>query len=304
MNGFFLSQWFAEVLKFMNSFVGNYAVTVILFTVLVKLIIVPLDVKQRKSTLKTGLIQAKVLDIKKRYPSKEKQNEKIQELYRTENISVMSGCLPALISFPILIALIGSVSIIANEEMVRLLLMENADPNKVQPFLWVNNMWQPDSGLASVMPTFQQWQTIVSNASNIPLLNNNPDLLAQAQALTAESYQALIQPILDTYAGYANGWFGLPVLCGVLQLVQAKLMPAGIPSADGKKNSGKTMFYIMAVISILICSSQSALFALYWIMSTVMAVLVQLIINKVLEPKISLKSDEQKLAIDSGKGAK
>jgi YidC/Oxa1 family membrane protein insertase len=283
LTGFFLSQWFAEALKFLNSLIGNYAVSIILLTLLVKLLILPLDIKQKKQTLKTTELQVKIADIKKRYPAKEKQNEKIQELYRAENVKPMGGCLTSLISLPILIALIGAVAIIANEELIKFVVIDKANPDAIQPFLWVRNMWQPDSGMATVMPTAERWAQIIkdTNLEKLAFLNT-PELVETAKTI---NYEAAIQPALAAHKGFANGWFVLPVLCGGVQLLQAKIMPA-MPSADGsQKGGGKSMFYIMAAFGVIITNGQSALFALYWIVSSLFAIATQLILNKAIKKK-------------------
>ena len=281
MTGFFLSQWFAEFLKFINSIIGNYAVSIILFTLLVKLLILPLDIKQKKSTLKQNALQIKMADIKKRYPSKEKQNEKIQELYRKENVKPMAGCLSSLISLPILMALIGAVAIIANEELIRLVVVDGASPDKIQPFFWVRNMWQPDSGMAPIMPTLDQWTNIIRDTNLEGLSFLNSGLVETAKTL---NYEATIEPILAAHRGFTNGWFVLPILCGGFQLLQAKLMPA-MPSMSGGKGGGKMMFYMMAIVGVVVCVSQSALFALYWITSSVFAIITQFVLNKTIKPE-------------------
>jgi YidC/Oxa1 family membrane protein insertase len=64
----------------MDSVIGNYALTILLFTLIVKLLILPLDIKQKISSLKSSALQSKIMDIKKRYPAKEQQQKKIQGL--------------------------------------------------------------------------------------------------------------------------------------------------------------------------------------------------------------------------------
>ncbi|MGI6169144.1 MAG: membrane protein insertase YidC [Christensenellales bacterium] len=274
MTNFFLSEWFAELLKLMNGAIGNYAITILLFTLVVKLLILPLDIKQRKSSLKTSALQGKIMDIRKRYPAKEQQQKKIQELYRKEGVSTFSSCLPSLLSLPILLALIGAVSFIANEELVRLVMSGDISTDNVQPFLWVHNMWQPDSGLAPVIPTLEQWNNLPFDQISYLQANN---LVEAAKSI---NYETVMQPLTEAYAGYYNGWFILPLLCGGLQLLQSKLMPA---PATGSPGGGKMMYYILAIMAVVICVSQSVVFTLYWTLSVVFSIVVQLILNKAIK---------------------
>lgn len=277
MTNFFLSEWFAEILKLMDSVIGNYALTILLFTLIVKLLILPLDIKQKKSSLKSSALQSKIMDIKKRYPAKEQQQKKIQELYRKEGVSTFSSCLPSLISLPILLALIGAVSIIANEELVRLVMSGNVSTDSIQPFLWVHNMWQPDSGLAPVIPTLEQWNNLPFDQISYLKANN---LVEAAKSI---DYEAVVKPLTEAYSGYYNGWFILPLLCGGLQLLQSKLMPMPSTGGTGGAGSGKMMYYILAIMAVVICVSQSVVFTLYWTLSVVFSIAVQFILNKTIK---------------------
>ena len=93
----------------LNSFyrlVGNYGVAIILFTVFVKAILLPLDVKQKKSMAKTQKIQPLLMEVQKKYANdKEKLNQETMKIYQKYGINPMGGCLPMFIQFPIIIAL-------------------------------------------------------------------------------------------------------------------------------------------------------------------------------------------------------
>jgi YidC/Oxa1 family membrane protein insertase len=289
LTNFFLSDWFAYVLKFLNNDVGigNFAVTIVVFTLLVKLLILPLDIRQRKASLKTSALSGKMADIKRRYSDPQTQQKKIQELYRKEGVSSMASCLPSLISLPILIALVGSVAIIANEQLAQFVL-GGANADAVQPFFWVKNMWQPDSGLesATVIPSLQHWENMLPS-----LQGNNFELYNLVKDI---DYTSVVQPAVDSFAGYANGWFILPLLCGGLQVLQAFLMPQSINPQTGKPQ-GRGMFYVMAAVGVVICVSQSAVFALYWVMSTLTSIVVQLLLNKTIQTK---KNEKEVVVIE------
>lgn len=274
MEGFFLSNWFAEVLRWIDSFIGNYAISIVLFTILAKLLMLPLDIKQRKSMHKTSMLKDKVDSIRKRYATdQQKMNQKIQELYKAEGVSMTAGCLPALLQLPIFIALLGAVRVIGNEQLIRLLLIDGANPDKLESFLWVHNIWQPDSGIASVMPSLEMYQALPFDS--IPLLAQSPELLAQAKSL---DYNAAIQPILTRYEGYANGWFILPLLAGGAQLLQTKLTPS-------MQQTGKVMKYLLPAISVYICVISNAAFALYWLASNIVSVGIQIVMGFLTERK-------------------
>lgn len=93
----------------LNAFyhiVGNYGVAIILFTVFVKAILLPLDIKQKKSMAKTQKIQPLLMEVQKKYANdKDKLNQETMKIYQKYGINPMGGCLPIIIQFPIIIAL-------------------------------------------------------------------------------------------------------------------------------------------------------------------------------------------------------
>ena len=90
--------------------VNNYGAALIIFTLLMKLIVFPLSLKQQKSTTKTMLIRPKLTELQQKYKNNpEKLQEEQMRLYKENNISMFSGCLPMLIQFPILFGLINVI---------------------------------------------------------------------------------------------------------------------------------------------------------------------------------------------------
>lgn len=102
----YIEIFFGTILRFFYSIIGNYGVSIILFTLLVKVVLFPLDLKQRKSMARTQKVQPMLNHLQKKYANdKEKLNQEIMKVYREYKISPTSGCLPLLIQFPIIIAL-------------------------------------------------------------------------------------------------------------------------------------------------------------------------------------------------------
>ncbi len=92
--------------KWIYFVVGNYGWTIILFTLITKLLLFPLTLKQQKSMKKTQALQPKLLQLQEKYKyDKEKLNQETMKLYQEAGVNPMGGCLPMLIQFPILIAL-------------------------------------------------------------------------------------------------------------------------------------------------------------------------------------------------------
>ena len=92
------------------SLVQNYGLALILFTLIVKLILLPFMYKQKKGMKKMNLVQAESAAIQKRYArNREKMNEEMQKLYEREGVNPMGSCLLSFITLPIMMALYYAV---------------------------------------------------------------------------------------------------------------------------------------------------------------------------------------------------
>lgn len=95
-----------HILRIIFENVHQYGLSIIIFTIIVKVILLPLTIKQTKSTKAMQDIQPRIKEIQEKYKSKpEKQNEEIVKLYSEAKINPLAGCLPLLIQMPILIGL-------------------------------------------------------------------------------------------------------------------------------------------------------------------------------------------------------
>lgn len=119
MNSFFDSMYavlgypFGYVLRFIYTYItaGNYGLSLILFTLFARLLMVPTTISQQKSTIKTQRIQPKLRRINEKYKGdQQKIQEETQALYQREGYNPMNaGCLPLLVQLPIIYGLIGVI---------------------------------------------------------------------------------------------------------------------------------------------------------------------------------------------------
>lgn len=108
----FLYIPFGWLLHWIFEFLGSYGWSLIVFTVLVRLLMFPLSISQQNGSAKQARLQPKIAKIRQRYAGNQvKMNEEMQKLYDRENYNMMSisGCLPLLIQFPIIIGLFGVI---------------------------------------------------------------------------------------------------------------------------------------------------------------------------------------------------
>ncbi len=106
----FISRPFGLFLFWLNNLFGNYGLALIFFTVIVRLILLPLSIKQQKSMQDTQKIQPELAKIREKYKNdKQKLNEETMKLYQKHGINPAGGCFPLLIQFPIIIGLYQAI---------------------------------------------------------------------------------------------------------------------------------------------------------------------------------------------------
>ena len=104
--GYYICVPFAWVLRTFYELTGSYGWALVLFTIVVKLITLPFQMKSKKSMMRMNLFQPKVKEIQTKYANNPtRMNEEMQLLYTQEGVNPMSGCLWSFLPFPILIAL-------------------------------------------------------------------------------------------------------------------------------------------------------------------------------------------------------
>lgn len=102
----FFANIFGYLLNFINNFVGNYGLAIILFTILIKIIMLPLSIKQQRTMKKSTELNEKIKVLQFKYKNDpEKLNREMMDLYKKENMSPFSGCLSTIAQFILLISI-------------------------------------------------------------------------------------------------------------------------------------------------------------------------------------------------------
>ena len=104
--GYYICVPFAWLVRLFYNLTNSYGVALILFTLVIKLIMLPFQMKSKKSMMRMSRVSGQMQELQKRYAKNQaKLQEEMQKLYEEEGVNPMSGCLWSLIPFPILIAL-------------------------------------------------------------------------------------------------------------------------------------------------------------------------------------------------------
>lgn len=307
---FFLTNWFLEAMRWIYSLTcaisesgfGNVFLTILISTILLRALTIFSDIKTRKSSAKMAEVQPEIQRLQKKYANDPRRFQAEQtKLMKEKGVSMWGSCLPMLITMPLFFCFIAAFRYWGYEMNLRLLVDENAmELFKSFKFLWINNIWQPDNGLTPVLANGASFLA-TPELSNLLYLNEpgvGEKLVEMGLAVTkvyqgGVSYQLLsnetaiaiydaaIQPFLDVYKGYNNGWFIMSILAGGTNFLSAWLMTKNTPAANEEAaKSTKWMNYLFPVMSFIFCLNYNAAFAIYWTLTSVIMIIVNLILNK------------------------
>jgi YidC/Oxa1 family membrane protein insertase len=150
------------VIEWIYGIIQNHGWSIVIFTLLIRFVLMPLDISSRKGMRKMAKIQPQITALQKKYANdKAKLQQKQSELMRKEHYNPMSGCLPLLIQMPILFAMFGAMRAVANEKIVEQVFtfLQGQKPT-YEGWLWVKNLWMADSLFAPVAPNLSSIQAI------------------------------------------------------------------------------------------------------------------------------------------------
>ena len=307
---FFLTNWFLEAMRWIYSLAcaisesgfGNVFLTILISTILLRALTIFSDIKTRKSSAKMAEVQPEIQRLQKKYANDPRRFQAEQtKLMKEKGVSMWGSCLPMLITMPLFFCFIAAFRYWGYEMNLRLLVDENAmELFKSFKFLWINNIWQPDNGLTPVLANGASFLA-TPQLSNLLYLQEpgvGEKLVEMGLAVTkvyqgGVSYQLLsnetaiaiydaaFQPFLDVYKGYNNGWFVMSILAGGTNFLSAWLMTKNTPAANEEAaKSTKWMNYLFPIMSFIFCLNYNAAFAIYWTLTSVIMIIVNLILNK------------------------
>jgi YidC/Oxa1 family membrane protein insertase len=284
----FISGFFSTALQWIHdALTGDYVIAILLVALLLRLVLLPLDVKQKRQMRKITAMQERVDKIKERYANnKEKQQKKISELYKQEGVSPFSSCLPLLFQFVFLLAFFGAVRSLSNHETVAMVAQAAKEGTEVHlpSCLWIKNIWQPDAlslieYTPNVLPSAADFQNIIAGAPALKEMLPQGFDYAKVVAPTISKYmaggaQGFFEQIGVVFK-QSNGLFLLPVLAGASAYFQGIYqIKSGMV-----QQQGKIMKYGLPLFSVYICAVTGTAFAIYWTFTNVFSIVQQLALN-------------------------
>ena len=176
----YLAIGIGYLMRLIYNIIGNYGLTIIILTIIVRACLIPLYAKQQKSMAKMNEVQPKINEIQQRYANdRDKMNEKMQEVYAEAGYSPLSGCLPMAIQLPIIMGLYNllrsPLDFMTGDGAETMIMAVH------EGFLWVKDLCQTDPW---ILPVLAGLTTFFSFTSQ----QNNQDNNSAAGAMKAMKY--------------------------------------------------------------------------------------------------------------------
>lgn len=276
------------IMRLFYNVLQSYGWSLILFTVLVKLIMLPLSIKQQKASAKMAVIQPQVQELQKMYAKNpQKMNEELSRLYEREHYNPAGGCLPMIVTF---LVMFGLIDVIYNP--IRHIL--GFDKEVIA---------QATEILKGLGTTFSQYSP---QTSIIATLQANP-----------EAYSAMGQDFITKVQSFDLNFFGInlgetptfalnililiPLLSGITAFLMSWISVKNNPAAMEGPGAGSMKFMMLfsPLMSLWIAFKVPAGVGMYWILSNVIMIIQTMVLNKFYNPremaeKAKKESEERK----------
>ena len=227
---------FEWVIMSIYNLVNNYGVAIILFTILVKLLLLPLNIKSQKAMKKQQKIQPLLAELQKKYANdQQKLQQETMKLYKENNVSMMGGCLPLLIQMPILIALYRAIQRMMGREGINYMFLGldlSKAPNEIfarygeehalaGQYMYLSD---PIKNLSVILLILIPIIAIVSSVlqSKISMKLSGQDKNKNEQAQSTNAMMMWMMPLMTGFFTYSlAAGIGLYwIISGIVQIVQ------------------------------------------------------------------------------------
>ena len=359
---FFLTQWFFLAMRWLceNVVANDVFLTILISTLVLRLLTLFSDIKQRKFSQKNAAMQPELQKLQQRCKDPKQLQSEQQKLMKKYGVNMLDGCLPMLITLPLLFCFIAAFRFWGYEQNVKMIneMSENiaysmreeglvsSDANTVDcintlldmsedkqkeffensdievsktflqsKFLWINNIWQPDNGFSPVVTesktffgaNYSSTKKLIYLSEHKDVKNKMIDLgilydlsdgykdkskneQKELKEKAISTYNILMTPLEKVYEGHNNGWFILPVLATLFQLLymlytQKHTAAKTNGSDNASAASSKFMMYLMPAMSFVFCLSYTSSFAMYW----TLMLIINIILTKIFDNKTAVK---------------
>lgn len=275
-----IANIFGYVLDWLYNIVGqNYGIAIILFTILLRILLLPVTIKQQQSMRKNAKLQVKMREIQFKYKNNPDQmNKEIMELYKKENLSPFSGCLSAILQIIIILSVFWLVS-------KPLTYMKKIDSNIITGYQNEINEQNNNKGKSSYYE-IEIIQKKAEQDENVRINMNFAGLdLSKVPSQNLSDYKVYIIPVLYVISSF----FSMRVATNRKNNGNQKTLGDGskdkAAELDVSEQMNKSMSLITPIMAVSIAFIAPLGLALYWLISNVLMIVERKLINIYVDSK-------------------
>ena len=284
--GNLISLPFAALLRWMYGLTGSYGLSIILFAVVVKLVILPFQMKSKRNMVRMGRLSGKQAELQKQYANnQQKYQEELAKLYQEEGVNPMGGCLwsllPMFIIFPLYSIIyrpithfmrLGDEGLTTLREMALSLGYDaskyNANYEQIGLTDFISKNWADFEGK-------------MDGLLNVDFNFLGLDLSSQPQT---------------AFSNFEFKWefigvLLIPFVATGLQYLSTIIMQKSNNQSEEQRKQMRTMNLMMPLMSLYFCFIMPAAMGVYWIVNTVLSTLQEYLLGKFYTKKLNEEED-------------
>lgn len=281
-----IANLFGYLLDFLYNIFNNYGIAIIVFSVILRIILIPVTISQQKAMKKSEKMQEMMRDIQRKYKNNpEKLNQETINLYKKEKMNPFSGCLSSILQIVIILSVFWLVS-------KPLTYMKKVEPEIINGYI---EEIKNEDGKVSAYPEIQ---VIQRKADANEAVNINMDFfgldLSKVPNQNIKDYTVYIIPLLYVITSFIS-----------IKITNNKKKKEKLPQIEEKTGSREndseedkkdesleamqemtnSMNYMIPIMSISIAFIAPLGLALYWLMSNILIIIERLVIDKIIKNK-------------------
>lgn len=295
----FFANLFGYLLNFVYNIIGNYGWAIIVFSIIIKVVMIPFSIKQQKTLKKNNKLQAKMKEIQFKYKNDpERLNQATMQLYKEENVSPFSGCFSAIVQFVLLI----SIFYLVRSPLTYMKKIDKEVVDKYYTILQEENLstgsGYPEIEIIREAKTLENLENEKIDKEELKKLEINMEFLgldlSQIPSKNKSDWKVFIIPILYVVVSFVSMRISLGTQ-GKKKKDKNKLLnednskqeekdadAAGdMQEAMEQVNQNMSMMFPIMYLAVAIIAPLGL--ALYWLVNSLLMIVERLILNKVIK---------------------
>lgn len=279
---------FAALLRWFYSITGSYGLAIIFFGLVVKLVVLPFQMKSKRSMVRMGRLSGRQAELQKKYANnQQKYSEELQKLYQEEGINPMSGCLwsflPLIIILPLYQIVYRPITYFMGLSDEVFSQLKEAAVSLGYDAASYSSAYE-QIGITDFI--HQHWNDFKGAADG--LIDVDFSFLGLDLSATPSS----------AFSGFSVSWacIGLvliPFLAAGLQYASSKIMARSNGQDQTQQGQMKMMNLMMPLMSLWICFIMPTAMGLYWIVNSVYTTVQEVLLGKFYTKKLDAEEDER-----------